>query len=289
MAALLYERSNDALNTNPPIAPINITTHGSDWYWAAFAFFGLLALVYLVLSQLAHSGGARVLQNMLTMAAFITAVGYFTLASDLGSVAVVQEFSHEGVGPRQVYYARYIMWFLTTPFIQGSLLMLSGVGVVDSLVSLFWAELYVVGRLLAAITPTSYKWGYFTIGLVAWFVSLYYLVVPVRRAAVGFGSDVSRHYSLTTGLWGFLFTLYAIAFGLSEGGNRITPDSEGAFYGVLDVLTIGCVSAVFIFGLRKLNLERIAYSSGATTRTTRAGEKPIPAAAASTNGAEVPV
>lgn len=33
-----------ALGSNPPNAPIDITTHGSDWLWAVFALFALADL-----------------------------------------------------------------------------------------------------------------------------------------------------------------------------------------------------------------------------------------------------
>jgi bacteriorhodopsin len=43
----------------------------------------------------------------------VTAITYFTLASDLGSVGVGVEFWRNGKtrgGSRQVFYARYINW-----------------------------------------------------------------------------------------------------------------------------------------------------------------------------------
>jgi bacteriorhodopsin len=34
-----------------------------------------------------------------------------------------------------------------------------------------------------------------------------------------------------------MWLLYPIAWGVSEGGNVIPPDSEAVFYGVLDIMT----------------------------------------------------
>ena len=37
--------ANDALNLNPPNADLHISTHGSDWLWAAFAFFAFCLVI----------------------------------------------------------------------------------------------------------------------------------------------------------------------------------------------------------------------------------------------------
>ena len=47
----LFSRANDALNVNPTVgADIAITTHGSDWYWAATAVLGLSMFIFFGLS-----------------------------------------------------------------------------------------------------------------------------------------------------------------------------------------------------------------------------------------------
>ena len=51
----------------------------------------------------------------------------------------------------------------------------------------------------------------------------------------------------------FLWFLYPIAWGLSEGGNVIHPDSEAIFYGVLDILAKPVWGAVLIFGHRNIS------------------------------------
>lgn len=44
MAVLLFERSNHALDVNPPAGHQHLSVHGSDWLWAVTAVF-LLATV----------------------------------------------------------------------------------------------------------------------------------------------------------------------------------------------------------------------------------------------------
>ena len=41
---------NDALDINPPNATYHLSTHGSDWLWAAFSIFGLSLLIAVALA-----------------------------------------------------------------------------------------------------------------------------------------------------------------------------------------------------------------------------------------------
>jgi len=44
-----------------------------------------------------------------------------------------------------------------------------------------------------------------------------------------------------------VWILYPVAWGLSEGGNVIQPDSEAVFYGILDLITFGLMPTILIF------------------------------------------
>lgn len=64
----------------------------------------------------------------------------------------------------------------------------------------------------------------------------YSVVIEGRAYARIHGADIQKIYTLC-GVWTiFLWFLYPIAWGLSEGGNVIPSDSEAIFYGVLDLL-----------------------------------------------------
>lgn len=55
----------------------------------------------------------------------------------------------------------------------------------------------------------------------------------------------------------FLWALYPIAWGLSEGGNVISPDSEAVFYGILDILAKVVFGALLIWGHRNIEPRRL--------------------------------
>lgn len=66
---------------------------------------------------------------------------------------------------------------------------------------------------------------------------------------------------ITCAVWTiFLWFLYPIAWGLCEGGNVISPDSEAVFYGVLDVLSKPVFGALLLWGHRNIDPNRLGIN-----------------------------
>jgi len=76
----------------------------------------------------------------------------------------------------------------------------------------------------------------------------YNILLQGRNHARHLGSDVSRVYLMCGCLTLFIWFLYPICWGVSEGGNVIPPDSEAVFYGVLDFCAKPLFSLALIFG-----------------------------------------
>ena len=113
-------------------------------------------------------------------------------------------------------------------------------------------EIMVVTGLVGALTRSSYKWGYFTFGTVAFLFVAWNVTWVARKHAQALGPDVSRTF-LICGVWTIsLWFLYPIAWGLCEGGNVISPDSEAVFYGILDLLAKPVFGALLLWGHRNI-------------------------------------
>lgn len=92
---------------------INITTHGSDWYWAVFA---LMTTATLVFSGLAFTKprSHRIFHYITASITMVAAIAYFSMASNLGFTPIAVEFQRSdprvsGVY-REIFYVRYIDW-----------------------------------------------------------------------------------------------------------------------------------------------------------------------------------
>ncbi|KAK6197478.1 plasma membrane heat shock protein [Scheffersomyces amazonensis] len=249
--------SRSSVSVNPPTVgvDIHVTSHGTDWLWTCFALY--------VVSTLVHGGFFLFSKNhtfkrtLLAFPIFISAVlgfAYYTMASDLGYTGIDTEFSHadtfDGTGIRQVFYARYVGWFLAWPFTLALIeftnhpvdfnsteqdLFTKIFTFASSLFTkVLTAEFFVISYLVGIFIHSTYKWGYFVFGTFSLLVGVY---------LVGWQSISGRYNNfkqsglstLFLGLYLIVWILYPIAWGLSEGGNYIQPDSESVFYGILDL------------------------------------------------------
>jgi hypothetical protein len=114
-------------------------------------------------------------------------------------------------------------------------------------------EIMIITGLVGALVTSSYKWGYFVFAMVALCFIAYNVVLVGRAHAGAINSTVGKTYNIC-GTWTiFLWFLYPIAWGLSEGGNVIAPDSEAVFYGILDILAKPVFGALLLFGHRNID------------------------------------
>lgn len=188
---------------------------------------------------------------------FTAAIAYFTMASNLGYAPIAVEFRRSSGlvsgATREIFYVRYIDWFVTTPLLLMDLLLTAGMPWPTILYTIFLDEVMVITGLVGALVASSYKWGYFVFAMVALIGIAYNVVFVARQHANRLGPQVSKTF-LFCGVWTiFLWFIYPIAWGVSEGGNVIAPDSEAVFYGVLDILAKPVFGAMLLFGHRNID------------------------------------
>jgi len=138
-----------------------------------------------------------------------------------------------------------------------ALLFAAAVPIPTTLITIFFADAAVVSALIGALISSVYKWAYFVFALASIAYVLYILFVPARQSAAARGSDVSRAFGIGALFVPLLFVLYAIAWGVSEGGNVIAPDSEAVFYGILDLIAKVGFSATFLFLIKDVHRGRL--------------------------------
>lgn len=250
----LFGRSNDALDVNPTVgADIGITTHGSDWYWAVTAVMALSTFIFLGMSFRVPRRN-RVFHYITASITLVASIAYFSMASNLGYTGILAEFTGHLDGTfREIFYVRYIDWVITTPLLLLDLLLTAGLPWPTILFTLLLDEVMIVVGLVGALVSSSYKWGYFTFGMIALFGVAWNVIWVARKHAFVLGTEVHRTFMLC-GVWTmFLWFLYPIAWGLSEGGNVIHPDSEAAFYGVLDILAKPIFGFLLLWGHRNID------------------------------------
>lgn len=277
--SFLFSRGNEAVEINEPTGlDFHLTSHGSDWLWAAFSLFALSTLVTVGLSFL-KPRTERLFYYTTTFSLFVMSVLYFTMASNLGWTGIQAEFNHvtldpessqlESPGIRQIFYARYVGWFLAFSSYILNFAAFSSVPWSTGLFTTVCQAAFVITLLIGSLIKSTYKWGYYVFAVFAFFLVSYNFIFPFRRAS----ADVGLHLSgaIIFGSSILFFMLYLICWALSEGGNVIQPDSEAAFYGVLDVVFFLGVGSYFLFAVRGLDFEQHginAYDHGVFHKNT---------------------
>lgn len=146
---------------------------------------------------------------------------------------------------------------ITTPLLLMDLLLTAGMPWPTILYTILIDEIMIITGLVGALISTRYKWPYFVFGCVALFYILYMLIFEARTHANHLGADVGKVFLLCGSLTSLLWTLYPIAWGVCEGGNVISPDSEAIFYGILDLFAKPVFGALLIFGHRNIEPSRL--------------------------------
>jgi bacteriorhodopsin len=138
---------------------------------------------------------------------------------------------------RQVFWARYVDWSLTTPLLLLDLAFLAGMDGASILVAIVADLIMVLLGLFAAFGKTDgQKWGYYTIACIAYLVIVWQLVVSGRRAAMAKDSNTAKLFASIGGFTLILWTLYPIVWGIGDGARKWSVDTEIIAYAVLDIL-----------------------------------------------------
>lgn len=246
--------NNDSVNNSH--ADISINYRASDWYYTVCACMTVATFVFIGLA-LRKQRSHRVFHYITAGVTMVASIAYFSMGSNLGWVGIPVEFVRGGSTvtglSREIFYVRYIDWFITTPLLLLDLLLTAGMPWPTILFVILADWVMIVTGLIGALVSSSYKWGYFTFGCAALVYIVYQLAFESRIHASKIGPEIGRAFlycgSLTTILW----ILYPIAWGVCEGGNVIGADGEAIFYGVLDLLAKPVFGALLIWGHRNID------------------------------------
>lgn len=98
----------------------------------------------------------------------VAAIAYFSMGANLGFTPIEVEFHRsESIvrgNYREIFYVRYIDWFITTPLLLLDLLLTAGMPLPTILWTILIDEVMIVTGLVGALVTSNYKWGYFVFG-----------------------------------------------------------------------------------------------------------------------------
>lgn len=245
------------LTANPTTAARRLTTGASDWLWVVTAIMGISALVTLAWGKM-QPRGRRAFHHMALAVLTVSTIAYFAMASNLGQTVVRTEFRS---GPtRSIFYVRYIQWFINAPLILLSVLFITGLPLSDLFLTIFMILVTIVSGLVGALTPSSYKWGFYFFGLLTLFYVFYSVIFSGLRSRL---LDTHKSvYSRSAVYLVFVWMLYPVCWALSEGANVLTVNREMIFYSILDLFAGPLFLFMLLASLRDVDYDGFGLQSG---------------------------
>lgn len=217
---------------------------GNRTLWVVVVIMGLSSLAFygMAFRQPVQKRLFHILTAFITTFAFLS---YFAMASGDGINfnKIVETESHKHVPDthkiifREVYWARYVDWFFTTPLLLLDLSLLAGLSGANILVAIVADLIMVLTGLFAAYgSNDGTKWGWYVWACVAYLTIVYQLAFNGRAAVANKDGKTKAFYGAIGGFTLILWTVYPIIWGVADGGRILGVDAEIISYAVLDVL-----------------------------------------------------
>ena len=164
------------------------------------------------------SQSKRLYHVVTTLITIFASLSYFAMASGVGisyNHIEVRE-SHKHVPDtthdiyRQVYWARYVDWSLTTPLLLLDLALLAGMNGGNILMALVADLIMILTGLFAAFGAegTPQKWGWYAIACFAYLIVIWQLAVHGRATAMSKGGKVGKFFAAIAGFTLVIWTVY---------------------------------------------------------------------------------
>lgn len=128
---------------------------------------GFSTICFLALS-LKEPRQNRIFYYITSGITMVASIAYFSMGSNLGWTPIAVEFHRSDPrvrgNYRDIFYVRYIDWFITTPLLLLDLLLTAGMPWPTILWVILVDWVMVVCGLVGALVRSRYKWGYFAFG-----------------------------------------------------------------------------------------------------------------------------
>ncbi|KAL8948794.1 MAG: hypothetical protein Q9222_005056 [Ikaeria aurantiellina] len=246
---VLKKHTSDSLPM-PTVIPGNTpiyqkaTETGNRTLWVVFVIMLISSLAFYIMAF--RVPVQKRLFHILT--AFITtfaAISYYAMAvgDGVGQNKILIKHTQKHFPDtydtifREVYWARYVDWSVTTPLLLLDLCFLAGLSGASILVAIVADVIMILTGLFAAFTvDESPKWGWYAMACIAYLVVVYQLAINGREVAKAKDSKTATFFAAIGGFTFILWTIYPIIWGIADGSRNIDVNSEIIAYAVLDIL-----------------------------------------------------
>jgi len=248
------------MSSDIPLPSIEYQDAGESGHRTLWVVFVAMLVSSIVFTGLSWSVpiSKRLYHIITTLIVIFATLSYFAMATGHGvsyaTTVIHEQHKHglpdtEKVIKRQVYWARYVDWSLTTPLLLLDLALLAGLNGGSIFITLVADVIMILTGLFAAFgsEDTPQKWGWYAMACIAYLVVIWQLVVHGRHSAAAKGGKVGSFYAAIGGFTLIIWTVYPIVWGVADGARNVGVDEEIIAYAVLDVLAKPVFGAWLLF------------------------------------------
>lgn len=152
---------------------------------------------------------------------------------------------------RQLFYVRYLDWFVTTPLILLNLGMIVGADMVTIIAICAADMLMIFGGFMGSVSSGHIKWLWFSLSLLIFAPIVYVMIRGFRSLVDRSHPAVVEMYSKVAWLSAISWSLYPLVFIFSEGSGDWSPNFEIMIYGILDMLSKAVFGFILLLRDRK--------------------------------------
>jgi len=188
----------------------------------------------------------RLYHVITTVITLTAALSYFAMATGHGVALnkIVEREQHDHVPDtftttyREIYWARYVDWSITTPLLLLDLGLLAGMSGGHMIMMIIADIIMVLTGLFAGFgsDETPQKWGWYTFSCIAFLFVFWHLGINGGANARAKGDKLRTLFTSIAAYTLILWTAYPIVWGIADGARKVSVDSEIIAYAVLDVL-----------------------------------------------------
>ncbi|KAF1974272.1 putative opsin [Bimuria novae-zelandiae CBS 107.79] len=228
-----------------PIEEQFVGDNGKKTLWVIFVAMVITSVAFAAMSWRVPIQ-RRLYHFITTLILIFASISYFAMATGHGVSVHKTIVRHQNDHVpdttteihRQVFWARYVDWALTTPLLLLDLSLLAGLNGAHTLMAIVADVIMILTGLFAAFGSegTPQKWGWYAISCFAYLVVIWHLAVNGRATASARSQKVGKFFLAIAGYTLILWTAYPIVWGIADGSRNLSVDGEIIAYAVLDVL-----------------------------------------------------
>jgi len=234
---------------------------GERTLWVVFVLMVLATIAFAAMAWTVPAA-RRLHHSLTTLMVIIAGLSYFAMANGSGVIEHHRKIPEHHIKPlppthrhvyRDIYYARYVDWLLTSPLILLNLALLSGLSGASIFSSLAADAIMILTGWFAAVSRSKgEKWGWYTIAIISFVWIIYTLLVTgTATARSKNAANLTRFYTLITGYTIIVWIVYPVIWAIA-GRRIITVDGEIIAYAVVDIFAKIGFGAWLLFTHRRL-------------------------------------